>query len=61
MYLKYPHYLKSPTSKAATTSRAPLAEAEESMDSDDNDDRLSSQEQEKNTPQNVKSAKYGKE
>jgi hypothetical protein len=32
------------TSKAATRSRAPFSEAEESTDSDDNDDRLSSQE-----------------
>jgi hypothetical protein len=29
------------TAHAATTSRAPFSEAEESMDSDDNDDRLS--------------------
>jgi hypothetical protein len=29
------------TAHTATTSRAPFSEAEESMDSDDNDDRLS--------------------
>jgi hypothetical protein len=32
------------TFKAATTSRAPFSEAEESMDSNSNDDRLSWQE-----------------
>jgi hypothetical protein len=47
------------TSQTATTSKALFSKAEGSMDSDDNDGRLSRQE--KNTPQNHKSDNCEKE